>query len=101
MLFIFPDLTIRVINVQRHYQRNVIKILTYCWAVNLTALIEKIGLSIYASFLFRLQAPTGTGREQGTDNSSSSQGLIAGLIASILAVVIIIGFFAYRRGYLK
>jgi len=56
---------------------------------------------IYASFLFRLQAPTRPGREQGADDSSSSQGLIAGLTASILAVVIIIGFFAYRRGYLK
>lgn len=50
--------------------------------------------------LLCLQAPTRTGREQGTDNSSSSQGLIAGLTASILAVFIIIGFFAYRRGYL-
>jgi len=78
-----------------------VKILTYRWAVNLTALIEKIGLLIHASFLFRFQAPTSPGREQGIDDSRSSQGLIAGLTASILAVVIIIGFFAYRRGYLK
>jgi len=64
-------------------------------------LIKKIGQLIHASFLFRFQAPTRPGCEQGTDDSSSSQGLIAGLAASILAVVIIIGFFAYRRGYLK
>lgn len=56
---------------------------------------------INGSYFFRLQAPTGPGREQGTDDSSTSQGLIAGLTASILAVVIIVGFLAYRRGYLK
>jgi len=49
----------------------------------------------------RNTAPTRPGREQGTDDSRSSQGLIAGLTASILAAVIIIGFFAYRRCYLK
>ena len=55
---------------------------------------------MYASFFFRLQAPSGPGREQGSGDSNSSQGLIAGLTASILVVVIIVGLFAYRRGYL-
>ena len=55
---------------------------------------------IYASVFFCPQTPTRTGREKGSDDSSSSQGLIAGLTTFILAVFIIIGFFAYRRGYL-
>lgn len=48
------------------------------------------------TFFFRLQVPTLTGHEQGTDDSSS-WGLIAGLTASILFVIIIVGFLVYRR----
>ena len=50
---------------------------------------------------FQVLARPSPGSERRRDNNSSSLGLIAGLPASILAVVALVGVLVYRRRHLK